>query len=85
MQGEAGSGVGLNNGTWYGGKNVGWKLAADAMGISWMNRDELTQAIPPVFTEHIGVQLLMLLAHLSSAALECPHGRPTEAAPAGAH
>ncbi len=29
-----------------------------AMGIDWMTGDELTQAIPPVFTEYIGRQLL---------------------------
>lgn len=29
-----------------------------AMGIDWMTADELTQAIPPAYTEHIGKQLL---------------------------
>lgn len=29
-----------------------------AMGIDWMNRDELSEAIPPAYTEHIGTQLL---------------------------
>lgn len=29
----------------------------DAMGIDWMNRDELAQAIPPAYTEWIGNQL----------------------------
>lgn len=29
-----------------------------AMGIEWMNRDELAQAIPPAFTEVIGAALL---------------------------
>lgn len=29
-----------------------------AMGIDWMNRDELSEAIPPAYTEHIGSQLL---------------------------
>lgn len=35
-----------------------------AMGIDWMNRDELSQAIPPAYTEHVGRELL---AHLSEA------------------
>src|SRR5262249_58839899 len=33
-----------------------------AMGIDWMEAQELTQAIPPAYTEHIGAQLL---AHLT--------------------
>lgn len=32
-----------------------------AMGIDWMNRGELAQAIPPAYTEHIGTQLLAAL------------------------
>jgi DNA (cytosine-5)-methyltransferase 1 len=36
-----------------------------AMGIEWMNRDELAQAIPPVFAEYIGSRLL---EHLREAA-----------------
>lgn len=30
----------------------------EAMGISWMSRDELDQAIPPAYTDYIGRQLL---------------------------
>jgi DNA (cytosine-5)-methyltransferase 1 len=30
----------------------------EAMGIDWMTRDELREAIPPVYTEHIGGYLL---------------------------
>lgn len=33
-----------------------------AMGIDWMNRDELSQAIPPAYTEFIGKQLMESLA-----------------------
>lgn len=35
---------------------------ADAMGIGWMTKDELQEAIPPVFTEFIGHQLMRALA-----------------------
>jgi DNA (cytosine-5)-methyltransferase 1 len=37
----------------------------EAMGIDWMNRDELSEAIPPTYTELIGHQLL---AHLKAVA-----------------
>jgi len=39
--------------------------ARAAMGIDWMNRDELAQAIPPAYTELIGHQLMQ---HLKEAA-----------------
>jgi DNA (cytosine-5)-methyltransferase 1 len=32
--------------------------AKAAMGIDWMNRDELSQSVPPAYTEFIGRQLL---------------------------
>jgi DNA (cytosine-5)-methyltransferase 1 len=32
--------------------------AAEAMGIDWMNRDELSDAIPPAYTQHVGRYLL---------------------------
>jgi DNA (cytosine-5)-methyltransferase 1 len=36
-----------------------------AMGIDWMTRDELAQAIPPTYTEHLGRQVA---AHLQETA-----------------
>ena len=33
----------------------------EAMGIDWMDRYEISQAIPPAYTEHIGKQLIALL------------------------
>jgi len=33
-----------------------------AMGISWMSAEELSQAIPPDYTEHIGRMLMLHLA-----------------------
>lgn len=37
--------------------------AKEAMGINWMVRDELREAIPPAYTHHIG---LAALAHIAS-------------------
>jgi DNA (cytosine-5)-methyltransferase 1 len=41
---------------------------AEAMGIDWMTRAELAQAIPPAYTEHIGGYLMAALAHRAEAA-----------------
>lgn len=37
------------------------RRARTAMGIDWMTRDELREAIPPAYTEYIGRQLLTQL------------------------
>lgn len=44
------------------GHAKGWQSAASGMGIDWMKRDELTQAIPPCYTEFVGTQLMKVLA-----------------------
>ncbi|MCK9628488.1 MAG: DNA cytosine methyltransferase [Bacteroidales bacterium] len=40
------------------GRNLRVAEMREAMGIDWMNRNELSQAIPPAYTELIGAQLL---------------------------
>jgi DNA (cytosine-5)-methyltransferase 1 len=50
-----------------GGGNCSKNAAADAMGIDWMTKDELNDAIPPAYTEFLGWQLLAALM-LSRAA-----------------
>jgi DNA (cytosine-5)-methyltransferase 1 len=47
------------------GRNLTIAEQREAMGIDWMTRSELTQAIPPAYTHWIGEQLL---AHLEVAA-----------------
>jgi DNA (cytosine-5)-methyltransferase 1 len=42
----------------------GVQAGRDALGAQWMTRDELSQAIPPAYTEYIGKQLI---AHLATA------------------
>lgn len=38
--------------------DVGTYVGPDAMGIDWMNGNELSEAIPPPYTEYIGRQLI---------------------------
>ena len=49
---------------WVGGVADEWRKAMD---IGWMTRDELAQAIPPAYTEHIGRQILAQITPNSEA------------------
>lgn len=40
------------------GNFSGVQSARDAMGIEWMTRDGLREAIPPAYAQHVGVQML---------------------------
>lgn len=42
--------------------HVAHEQAKTHMGVEWMTRDELSQAIPPAYTEYIGTQFLDQLA-----------------------
>ena len=51
-----------------GGGNCTVKAAKDAMGIDWMTKDEMNEAIPPAYMELIGKQLMQ---HLKQANKKC--------------
>lgn len=40
------------------GATLPLKLGQQAMGIWWMNRTQMSQAIPPAYSRHIGAQML---------------------------
>jgi DNA (cytosine-5)-methyltransferase 1 len=52
----------IGNGAQRPGANIGHcagaAIARNLMGIDWMNRDEITQALPPIYLEYIGRYLL---------------------------
>ena len=52
--------VGVHGSTNYKGELELWKRA---MAIDWMSRRELSQAIPPAYTEFIGRQLIAAIQH----------------------
>lgn len=49
----------------YGGGQAGFPVARvrKAMDIDWMTQDELSQAIPPAYTEYIGERLMACVQH----------------------
>lgn len=50
------------------GHAAGIALVREAMQIDWMSREEITQAIPPAYSEFIGKQALQFLRSTSGAA-----------------
>jgi DNA (cytosine-5)-methyltransferase 1 len=53
-----------------GGGNCTIAAARDAMGIEWMTKNELNEAIPPAYTRFIGKQLLAYLLVTEQAKCE---------------
>jgi DNA (cytosine-5)-methyltransferase 1 len=48
------------------------------MGVDWpMSVDQLSEAIPPIYTEHVGTQILAAMER-PSACVECGNDDPTE-------
>lgn len=52
-----------------GGGNCTLAAAKDAMGIDWMTKGEINEAIPPAFAEHIGRAALAALSETASLRL----------------
>lgn len=50
-----------------GGGNCSVAAARDAMGIDWMTKDELNEAIPPAYTHFIGCHLLKHVVEVASS------------------
>ena len=43
------------------GQRFSVPAAREAMGIDWMTRGELAQAIPPAYTEFIGREIMRII------------------------
>ncbi len=56
-----------------GGRDKAVEHWNEAMGIDWMTRKELTEAIPPVYTEFIGKQILRSRTMSFDEAFEITH------------
>lgn len=54
--------------------DVGTYCGPEAMGIDWMNGNELCEAIPPAYAEHVGRQLLEVVH--GSATVDDPDWTP---------
>lgn len=77
--GVYGNGGGQQKTVWNGGANRGYMAtkaeAEDALGIDWMLKTELSQSIPPAYTQFIGEQMLGVLFQKSE--MTGPGGRLT--------
>ena len=54
-----------------GGGNCSIAAAKDAMGIDWMTKKEINEAIPPAYAEYIGRQIMQYLESETHAKNEC--------------
>jgi DNA (cytosine-5)-methyltransferase 1 len=52
----------VKNGPRFRRRHLSTDIGRAAMGIDWMNRDELSQAIPPAYSEFVGKAALRALA-----------------------